>query len=236
MSKPSEHEHSGHRNRVRKKFIENGFDGFEPHEVLEMYLFYAIPRKDTNPLAHRLLDRYLTIGGVCDAPIDELMREFSLSQSAAVFLKMLPEMSRLYIESKMLDDNIIDYENLGEQFKNKFIGRTDEAVALMLGDAKGKMIYFGIISKGVLGSSNAPIRKIVDLSLRHNARSAFIAHNHPGGSAFPSRGDLEATKIIRETLLSVGVDLIDHFIITDDDYVSLRLSGMAGTIFCSDAE
>lgn len=109
-------EHSGHRQRVRKKFIENGFDVFEPHEALEMFLFYAIPRKDTNPLAHRLLDRYLTIGGVCDAPIDELMEEFGLSESAAAYIKMLPEMSRLYNESKMSDDNIIDYENLGKQY------------------------------------------------------------------------------------------------------------------------
>lgn len=227
-------EHSGHRQRVRKKFIENGFDVFEPHEALEMFLFYAIPRKDTNPLAHRLLDRYLTIGGVCDAPVDELMNEFGLSESAAVYIKMLPEMSRLYNESKMSDDNIIDYENLGEIFQKKFIGRTSEAVALMLGDAKGKMIYFNIISKGSLNSSDMPIRKIVDLSLRHNAKTAFLAHNHPSGTALPSHSDLLTTQTVRETLLSVGVDLIDHFIITDDDYVSLRDSGLAGNIFFYD--
>lgn len=227
-------EHSGHRQRVRKKFIENGFDVFEPHEALEMFLFYAIPRKDTNPLAHRLLDRYLTIGGVCDAPIDELMEEFGLSESAAAYIKMLPEMSRLYNESKMSDDNIIDYENLGKLFQTKFIGRTSEAVALMLGDAKGKMIYFNIISKGSLNSSDMPIRKIVDLSLRHNAKTAFLAHNHPSGTALPSHSDLITTQTVRETLLSVGVDLIDHFIITDDDYVSLRDSGLAGNIFFYD--
>lgn len=227
-------EHSGHRQRVRKKFIENGFDVFEPHEALEMFLFYAIPRKDTNPLAHRLLDRYLNIGGVCDAPIDELMNEFGLSESAAAYIKMLPEMSRLYNESKMSDDNIIDYENLGKLFQTKFIGRTSEAVALMLGDAKGKMIYFNIISKGSLNSSDMPIRKIVDLSLRHNAKTAFLAHNHPSGTALPSNSDLLTTRTLRETLLSVGVDLIDHFIITDDDYVSLRESGLAGNIFFYD--
>ena len=227
-------EHSGHRQRVRKKFIENGFDVFEPHEVLEMFLFYAIPRKDTNPLAHRLLDRYMNIGGVCDAPIDELISEFNLSESAAVYIKMLPELSRLYNESKMSDDNIIDYENLGKLFQAKFIGRTSEAVALMLGDAKGKMIYFNIISKGSLNSSDMPIRKIVDLSLRHNAKTAFLAHNHPSGTALPSHSDLLTTQKVRETLMSVGVDLIDHFIITDDDYVSLRESGFAGNIFFYD--
>lgn len=231
MASVKGNEHTGHRQRLKKKFIENGFDVFEPHEALEMYLFYAIPRKDTNPLAHRLLDRYLTIGGVCDAPIDELKNEFGLSESAATFLKMLPEMSRLYNESKISSDNIIDDENMGEMFKTKFIGRTNEAVALMLGDAKGKMIYFGIVSKGSLNSTDIPIRKIVDLSLRHNAKFAYIAHNHPSGSALPSSSDLRTTEVLFDTLSSVGVALIDHFIITDDDYVSLRDSGIAGRIF-----
>lgn len=231
MASSNGHEHTGHRKRLKKKFIENGLDIFEPHEALEMYLFYAIPRKDTNPLAHRLLDRYLTIGGVCDAPIDELQREFGLSESAAVFLKMLPEMSRLYTESKLSDEYVIDYETLGDVFKTKFIGRTNEAVALMLGDAKGKMIYFDIISKGSINSSSMPIRKIVDLSLRHNAKTAFIAHNHPSGSALPSKADIDSTQMIFETLSTVSVELVDHFIVTDDDYVSLRQSGMAGSLF-----
>lgn len=95
MARTTDNEHSGHRERMRKKFIENGFDVFETHEALEMFLYYAIPRKDTNPLAHRLLDRYITVGGVCDAPIDELMKEFGLSENAAALLKMLPEMARL---------------------------------------------------------------------------------------------------------------------------------------------
>lgn len=227
-------EHTGHRKRLKKKFIENGLDVFEPHEALEMFLFYAIPRKDTNPLAHRLLDRYLNLGGVCDAPIDELMNEFDLSESAAIYLKMIPEMSRLYYESKLSCDNIIEVENIGEKFKIKFIGRTNEAVALILGDAKGKMIYFDIVSKGSINSSDVPIRKIVDLSLRHNAKTAFIAHNHPSGSAFPTTEDIETTRVLRETLESIGVILVDHFIITEDDYISLRESGMAGTIFYFD--
>lgn len=234
MAPKNGNEHTGHRERVRDKFLENGFDVFEAHEALEMYLFYAIPRRNTNPLAHRLLDRYTNIAGVCDAPIDELMKDFGLSKSAAVFLKMLPEMSRLYNESKLSYDNVIDYENLGEIFRVKFIGRTSEAVALMLGDAKGKMIYFNIIAKGSLNSTDMPVRKIVDLALRHNARTAFIAHNHPSGTALPSRSDLESTQIIKDTLLNIGVDLVDHFIVTTEDFVSLRESGIAGKIFYSD--
>ena len=196
-----------------------------------MCLFYAIPRKDTNALAHRLLDRYLTVAGVCDAPVDELMREFSLSQSCAVFLKMLPEFARVYKESKTENHNVIELEHLGEMFIDKFIGRTNEAVALMLGDAKGRMIFFDIIAKGSLNSSDVPLRKIVDLALRHNAKTAFLGHNHPSGSALPSQSDLNSTKIIRRTLDSIGVNLVDHYIVTEFDYVSLRESEMAGSIF-----
>lgn len=234
MSKPAKHEHTGHRDRVRKKFIDNGFDGFEPHEVLEMYLFYAIPRKDTNTLAHKLLNRYITISGVCDAPLDELMKDFSLSQSAAVFLKMLPQMSRLYIQSKTSKDNAIDDERIGEMFMSMFIGRNEECVALILGDAKGKLLFSDIITKGSVDSTSAPVRKIVDIALRHNARCAFVAHNHPSGSALPSSEDIRATATIKNTLQSVGVVLVDHYIITTDDYVSLAQSEMCGRIFCYD--
>lgn len=227
----AENEHSGHRARVRKKFLENGFDGFEPHEILEMYLFYAIPRKDTNALAHRLINCYKNIGGVCDAPINELMVEFSLSESAATLLKMLPEMSRLYKESKLSENNDIDLEHLGEIFQTKFLGRQSEAVALMLGDAKGKVIYYDIVSKGTISSTGMSLRKIVDLALKYNARTAFVAHNHPSGVALPSRGDLVSTKALKETLYNIGVNLIDHYIVTDDDFISLRDSGIAGDIF-----
>lgn len=232
MSTNKGNEHKGHRQRLKDKFIENGLDIFEPHEALELFLFYAIPQKDTNPLAHRLLDKYLTIGGVCDAPIDELMKESGISKSAATLLKLLPEMSRLYNESKLNLNNVLELENVGDMFLTKFIGRTEECVALLLADAKGKIIYFNIISHGSISSTDVPVRKIVDLSLRLNAKSALIAHNHPSGNALPSKSDIETTRLISVTLQNVGVSLIDHYIIADNDYISLRDSGIMGSIFC----
>ena len=99
MSEKNDNLHAGHRQRVRKRFIEHGFEGFEPHEILEMVLFYAIPRKDTNLLAHKLLERYGTFAKVCDAPVDVLQRDFGLTESAAVLLKMLPPLSSVYVSS-----------------------------------------------------------------------------------------------------------------------------------------
>lgn len=222
MGDSKKSEHSGHRERLRRRFIDNGLDGFEEHQALELYLFYAIPRRDTNPLAHRLLERYRNIGGVCDAPIDELERDFGLSESAAALLKLLPEMSRLYNESKLSDTNFIDPETVGDMIARRFIGRTSEAVALLLGSAKGKILYFDIVAKGSVSSSDFPLRRIVDLAIRHNARTAYIAHNHPSGSLLPSRADIDVTKLLDSTLSSVGVHLLDHFIVADNEYASLR--------------
>ena len=164
MASSNGSDHKGHRERLRKRFIENGLDGFEEHQALELFLFYAIPRKDTNPLAHRLLARYRSISGVCDAPIDELQRDFGISENAAALLKLLPEMSRLYNESRLAKDSIIDLDTLGEIVKKKFIGRTAEVVVLILGDAKGKMVYFDVVSKGSVNSSDFPVRRIVELA------------------------------------------------------------------------
>ena len=222
MGDSKKSEHSGHRERLRRRFIDNGLDGFEEHQALELYLFYAIPRRDTNPLAHRLLERYRNIGGVCDAPIDELERDFGLSESAAALLKLLPEMSRLYNESKLSDTNLIGPETVGDMIARRFIGRTSEAVALLLGSAKGKILYFDIVAKGSVSSSDFPLRRIVDLAIRHNARTAYIAHNHPSGSLLPSRADIDVTKLLDSTLSSVGVHLLDHFIVADNEYASLR--------------
>lgn len=224
MASSNGSDHKGHRERLRKRFIDNGLDGFEDHQALELFLFYAIPRKDTNPLAHRLLNRYRTISGVCDAPIDELQRDFGLSENAAALLKLLPELSRLYNEARLSKDSIIDLDTLGEIVKQKFIGRTSEVVVLVLGDAKGKMVFFDVVSKGSVNSSDFPIRRIVELAIRHNASIAFIAHNHPSGNALPSKTDLATTKLVAETLRGVGVRLLDHYIVADNDFISLRES------------
>ena len=222
MAADKHSEHTGHRDRLRRRFLEYGLDQFEEHQALELYLFYAIPRKDTNPLAHRLLERYRHINGVCDAPIDELEREFGLSENAAAMLKLLPEMARLYQTGRLSEDDDIELETVGRRMASLFIGRTTEAVALLLGNARGKIIFLDIIAKGSVNSSDFPIRRIVDLAIRHNACTVFVAHNHPSGSLLPSLQDVKVTRSLYETLRSVGVSLIDHFIVADNDFESLR--------------
>lgn len=224
-------EHSGHRERMRERFLNTQFDGFEDHQILEMLLFYVYPRTDTNPLAHRLLNKFGNLSAVFDAPLDTLI-EAGLTKNAATFLTMIPDIARVYLNDRNNNKSkIIDFDDLGKYFIPKFIGRDEEAVVLLLADAKGKEVFCGVISKGSLHSSEVPVRKIIDYSMRYNAATAIIAHNHPSGVALPSRDDVAVTKKLIKSMDLVGVLLFDHFIVAEDDFVSLRDSGLVPEFF-----
>jgi len=223
--------HSGHRSRVRKKFLDNGIDSFEPHEVLELLLFYAVPMKNTSILAHKLLDSFGSISAIFDAPYDALV-EAGLTESQAVMLKLMPDITRLYIEDKHNNKSkVVDVDNLPDVIIRKFIGRENENVLALLIDAKGKEVFCGIVSKGSLNDTTLPIRKIVDFSLRYNAKSVIVAHNHPSGVALPSRDDIDATVNLKNALDLIGVRLLDHYIVADNDCVSLAQSKILPTVF-----
>ncbi|MEE0858422.1 MAG: JAB domain-containing protein [Acutalibacteraceae bacterium] len=226
----SDNPHSGHRDRLRKRFLDNGFDGMENHEVLELMLYYGIPRKDTNPIAHKLLDSFGSISAVFDAPIDKL-KEVGISEKCAIYIKLIPQICRMYMEDKHNNkDKIIDIENIGDSIKHKFVGRDYEAVVLMLLDSKFKEVFCGVVSKGSVSACEIYIRKIIELAVMYNSKFAVIAHNHPSGLALPSNDDINTTKRVYKSLRLIDVALIDHIIVADNDYVSLKESGFMDEI------
>lgn len=214
------HIHDGHRNRMKEKFLKEGADAFHEHEILEILLYYAVPRKDTNPLAHKLLERFGSLAAVLDAPA-EVLQEFGLTQNAAVLLKLIPEISRVYMDSRSSNTGIITEENIGERVLSKFVGRQNEIVVLMLLDGKGQKLYCDVVSKGSVNSSEIYVRKLLELAVKYNASTAVLAHNHPSGMALPSSRDIATTKTVKQALKLVGVRLADHIIVTDDDYMSM---------------
>lgn len=213
--------HDGHRSRMKERFLHTHFDGFEDHQILEMLLYYVYPRTDTNPIAHRLLKKFNSLSAIMDATVDILI-EAGLTKNAATFLVMIPDIARIYLDDKHNNSKVINFNALGDYFTSKFIGRYEEAMILLLADAKGKELYCGVISTGSFFASEAPIRKIVDLAMRYNASTAVIAHNHPSGVALPSKADLKATSEVQKALSLIGVMLFDHIIVADEDFVSLR--------------
>ena len=225
--------HEGHRQRVKEKFLLNGLDNFNDHQVLEMLLFYAVPRRDTNELAHKLINKFGSFSAVLDAPTNVLI-DCGLSQNAAVLLKLIPPISSLYINDKFSNEHkIITDDNIGDRIIPNFISAEDEQVLLLLLDAKGKELYCGIISKGSVNASEIYTRKIIQLAVKYNASGAILAHNHPSGVAIPSIADINTTKEIYDALNHINVLLADHIIIADGDGVSIAQSQLGEGIFYS---
>lgn len=228
--------HEGHRERMRNKYVNKGIEVFEQHEILEMLLFYAVPRKNTNDIAHRLLEACGSLSAVFDAPIDILMQQ-GLSYNAAVLLHMIPDLSRVYQSDKFdNEEKIITDENIGKKMVHLFAGKNEECVYAFFLDAKGKEKYSGIISKGDASSAPMFSKDIVSIAARCKAVTVIIAHNHPSGVAFPSRADLEATADIADALDTIGVHLADHIIVADRDYISLSSTPPFSRMFDYDIE
>ncbi len=214
--------HQGHRERMRKRYLASGFEDFEDHEILEMILYYCYRQCDTNPVAHMLLDTFGSLSAIFDAPVDTIMSA-GVSENVAVFLKMIPDIARVYMDDKHNNrSKIITRDIVGDYFVNKFIGRQEETLILLLLDAKGTELFCGVVATGNATNTDVPFRKIVDLSLRYNAVNVYLAHNHPSGVALPSKADVFVTNELHSVLAAVGVRLLDHIIIADGEYQSLR--------------
>jgi DNA repair protein RadC len=224
--------HEGHRTRLKERFLRDGLDNFEKHEVLEILLYYVIPRKNTNDIAHRLLDAFGSLSSVFDAPIEALSKIEGVGRNSATLIKLLPELSRRYLDDKYNSQSkIITNEIAGQIFVNKFIGRINEHVILMLLDSKRKLLFCGVVSEGTVNAADIYVKKIVELALRYNASTAIVSHNHPSGIAMPSKEDILTTIEIKKTLDFVNIKLIDHIIVADNDYVSLADSKLEDLIF-----
>lgn len=224
--------HSGHRERVKELFLKTGLDSFSPHAVLELLLYYAIPRRDTNPVAHELIRRFGSLAGVFDAPMEELRKVDGIGDSAAVLLKMVPQLCRAYEESlergRMM---ICDYDEAGRLFVKKSIGRQNEVVMLMLLDSREQILFCDTVVEGCATAANIYIKTIVRLAVRYNAVYAILAHNHPSGECLPSKQDLDTTRWIYEALETVEVRLIDHIIVGGSDYISMANSRILPELF-----
>lgn len=214
--------HKEHRMRVKKRFADEGLDGFNEHQVLELLLFYCIPRRDTNEIAHNLLNRFGTLAQVLDAPVRELVKVDGVGENAALFLSLIKDVERYYHVNRITQNEVLrNIDECGRYMVPFFNGRNRETVFLLCLDAKCKVLSCREVEEGSVNSAGISIRKIVDMALTENATSVVLAHNHPSGLALPSQEDVCTTKKVAQALRFVDVVLNDHIIVADGDYVSL---------------
>ena len=208
--------HDGHRDRLRETFLKTGMDDFHPHNVLELLLFYSIPRKDTNEIAHALIDEFGSIDKVFDAEVEQLIRVKGITYNSAVLIKMIPSLARYYMSRKAeRGGKFKTAKGLAEFFAPKFIGEWHEVLYVLLLDNKLQAITCKKISEGTTESVEMRIERIVKLAANYEAVHAVISHNHPDGNPSPSPEDISMTLKLREALKLINTELIDHIIIGD---------------------
>lgn len=224
----------GHRERVRKKFLENGFNGLEDYEVLELLLFYVIPRKDTKAIAKELIKKFKNLANVLKADTLELKTIDGLGASSITFLEMMGALpARIYKDElknqKLIKDDknkITDKEVLLSFLRNK-IGYEDvEKFYVIYLSSSNEVIAFEESSSGTLDRSSIYPREIYKRVIMENAKSIIIAHNHPSGNTCPSKCDIDITNEIAKGLKNFGALLLEHIIITRDSYFSFLEEGL----------
>ncbi len=224
MAKPATH--AGHRERVKQRFLEEGLDSFTEHQVLELLLFYAVPQRDTNLTAHALIDFFGSLSQVLDASPEELKQVPGVGDHAALLLSLVPQLSRVYQISRARQSQVLSSLNAcGEYLVPRFLGRGKETVMMLCLDAKCKVLCCKVVGEGDLNAASISMRRVVETALMAKATSVVLAHNHPSGIAIPSEEDIQTTRRIYAALEAVDVQLADHIVVAEGDYVSMVQSG-----------
>lgn len=217
--------HKDHRQRLRDRFLKEGLDNFDELYVLELLLFYCIPRVDTNPIAHRLLDHFGSLNNVLNATAEELEKVEGIGKNTSTFLSLITQVGRYYQVKQSEPGKILrTIDQCGSYLVPYFFGREQETVFMLCLDAKCKVICCKMVGEGSVNSANIPVRRIVEMALAANATTVVLAHNHPSGLAIPSADDIQTTQRVAAALETVEIILADHIVVSKDDYVSISQS------------
>lgn len=225
--------HKGHRQRVKERFINEGIASFEDHVALEMLLFYALPQKDTNDLAHNLINEFGSLAGVFDASIDSLKNVNGIGDNAAVLIKLIPAMYSKYLESKFGQDKVYlkSVEESGKYFVSKLMTYSNEVLIASFLDSKLCVKKTMVINEGTSNKTDISYRKIINCAINYNTPNVIIAHNHPSGVAAPSAQDIEAVRQLVKMLSSLDISLKDSIIVAGDNYYSMASKARYSYLF-----
>lgn len=224
--------HEFHRKRLRERYLKCGFESFADHELLELLLSYAIPRKDTNAIAHTLLQKFGSLRNVLLAELPELLSVDGMGESSAICLKLHLEMLRRTLQDETRNrpryDSVI---KLAKFFCPQFVCATHEMVYAMLLDNGMRLLECFKVTDGIVNAAEVTVRRIAERAYHMHAANVVLAHNHPNGLAIPSAQDIEFTDCLNESLRTLGIVLVEHFVIVDERFAPIMRQG-ATTMHC----
>lgn len=224
--------HEGHRQRMYDTFIKQGDAAFHEHQLIELLLSFSIPRRDTNPAAHALLESFGSLRAVIQADPHELMQIEGIGEKSAILIALVGSLTRRAQDEESGQMRIKTPADAALFCKKLFLGQRYEAMYVVSLDKKLKVLYCEKISSGTLTETTVYPRLAVESALRHGANSVLLTHNHPSGDLTPSTNDVDTTLMILKALEAIGIKLHDHVIVGSGNAFSMTRNAIidGGTI------
>lgn len=226
MNTPAEQKHSGHRKRLRERFLDSGLSGFQDYEVIELLLTLATPRKDCKDSAKAALKQFKTLQGVFEASPADLSKVPGIGPSNQLGLRLIKEVAVRYLENRIIDrdpirhaKDLLDYLNMAIRDKSR------ECFMAIFLNAKNKVIASDTLFTGSLTSSSVYPREVVQAALDHKAAAVIFAHNHPSGDPTPSPEDITITRRLVLALKVMGIAVHEHIVIGSLGHYSFAEKG-----------
>lgn len=220
--------HAGHRNRMRERFLKEGADSFETHELLELILYNTIPMQNTNVIAHRLLSNFNnSLVMLIDSDHRDIVERGNVSTNTAIFLNAVGDLAKRYQREKLQQKVVLDELEKGGQYAVDWLKyETTEKFYMFCLDAGANLIKVVNLAQGSQSRVQVELTTVVREALFCKASSVIFAHNHPGGTLHPSNPDIELTVRLIEALNTMNIYVTDHIIVAKDKYFSFVQEGI----------
>ena len=216
--------HKGHRDRLKEKLISFGPEIFSDHELLEMLLFFSIPRVNTNDLAHRLIDRFGSLNAVLTASIDQLLLIEGIGKGSAILISITGTlMSRARQKPISKRKKFSNLREVGEMLTEYYRNLPNERFCALYFDASMRLIEISVIADGAVGEVSVTPSRIAREAVLKGASGVIVAHNHPLGAASLSLSDRNLTHVIEASLAAVEIPLIEHIVVGEVGYAPTML-------------
>ncbi len=218
--------HEGHRERMRNRFREAGLDSFSDHEILELLLFYALPQKNTNEVAHDLIKTFGSLDKVLEADTGALIQVKGIKEASALYLNIICGVLRRYVMLKNTerDLSLRDISEVGNYLINYYTGITVEKVVALLFDSQNRLDRIINVSSGDASEASVDIQKILRDSIIWEASFVIVAHNHPNGELLPSSEDYMVTQKLCQVFSLMKITFVEHILVAGNKFMRLKHS------------
>lgn len=220
------YQHTGHRKRLRDRFLNAGIESLHDYEIIELLLTFGTPRKDCKQIAKEIIREFGSLVSVLNTSSDDLQKIGGVGPNNILAIRFFQELLTRYSKEKIKTKNLLHSPELVYDYLKQKIGKeTKEHFVVMFLDSQKKLISCDV-SVGILNASLVHPREIFEKAILNHAAYVIVAHNHPSGDLNPSSDDVSTTMRLIEAGKLIGISLIDHMIVSVNGYLSMKKEGL----------